>query len=167
MSTWTNDDGLPIEYGTAQATVSTGGHVDKSGESVKLVAEFDLATLADASATVGFVDEHEIPEGAIIRSVTTTVLTAATSGGSAVLDIGVIDASADASGTDDDDGFDAAIAVAALTPAGTAIAGNGALVGTVLDASYHLAASYDTAAFTAGRVEVIVEYTPTLNRENQ
>jgi hypothetical protein len=166
MTTWTNSDGLPIEFGTTQAGASTGGHVMKAGDAVELVVDIDLTTLADASATVGFVDEHELPEGAIIRSAKMIVLTAA-AGATAVLDVGVIDASADSSGTSDDDGLDAAVAVAALTPAGTEITCDGALINTVLDAHYKIAASYDTAAFTAGKVRLIVEYTPTLNRENQ
>ena len=167
MGTWTNDDGLPIEFDNTKSQSSTGGHVTGALGRQRLEVDITLADLADASAVVGFVDTHEIPEGAIIHSVTTTVLVAAASGGAAVLDIGVIDASADSSGTSDDDGFDAAIALAALTPAGAAVVGDGALVGTVLDAHYRVAASYDTAAYTAGKVQVAIEYTPTLNRDAQ
>lgn len=166
MATWTNNDGLPIEFGTTKSTSSTGGEPDQSGDRRKMTLDIDLTTLVDASALVGFVDSHELPEGAIIHAATLTVLEAA-AGATAVLDIGVIDASADATGTDDDDGFAAAVAVASLTPAGAEIAGAGALVNTVLDASYRVAASYDTAAFTAGKVRLLIEYTPTLNREAQ
>ena len=167
MGTWTNNDGLNIEFDRTKTESAKGGEAPSFGNRRKLVVDIALADLADASATVGFVDEYELPEGAIIHAANITVLTAATSGGSAVLDLGVIDASSDSSGTDDDDGFDAAVALAALTPAGTVITGDGALVGTVLDASYRVAASYDTAAFTGGEIRLEIEYEPTLNREGQ
>jgi hypothetical protein len=166
MGTWTNNDGLNIEFDRTKTESAKGGEAPSFGNRRKLVVDITLADLTDASATVGFVDEYELPEGAIIHSANITVLTAA-AGATAVLDLGVIDASANSSGTDDDDGFDAAVATASLTPAGTVITGDGALVGTVLDADYRVAASYDTAAFTAGEVRLEIEYEPTLNRESQ
>lgn len=165
MGTWTNSDGLTILFGTTQATKSQGGHVDKSGPSVFLVADITLADLTDASAAVGSgLDSHEIPKGAMIRSFTTEVLVAAV-GVSATLDLGIIKAGT--AGTDDPDGFDVDIATATLTPAGASVTGDGDLVNTVLDAHYHLAASFETAAFTAGKVRVTVEYAVTSNREDQ
>ena len=165
MATWTNNDGLPIEFGITRASPGTGGEPDQAGESRKLIIDFDLADLGDANAAIGFVDKHELPEGAIIHRVRTIVLEDA-DGTNATLDIGVIKQGTE--GTDDPDGFDEDIPETTLDNGkGTTVECDGALIGTALDANYYFSASYETAAFTAGRVRVIIEYTPTLNRYAQ
>jgi hypothetical protein len=63
--------------------------------------------------------------------------------------------------TKDDNGIDAAIAVAALTD-NASIACNGALVGTTVTDSNGLpmpvSYGYNTAAFTAGVAELVIKY---------
>ena len=165
MATWTNNDGLKVLFGTTQGQSEPGGEPVQAGATRKLVVDVDLTQLADANAAYAQPFTTELGDGWIINSVTATVLTAATSGGSAVLDLGVIKAGT--AGTDDDDGFDAAVALTAIDTIGEVVNCDGALVNTELDADYHFAASYDTAAFTAGLIRVVIEYTPTENREDQ
>lgn len=151
---YTNADGLyTITHGD-QGTVKTQGATDR-GMRKQVVAHFDdLTALADAAWTPAANDPF-IPAGAIILKSTLVVETAGTSGGSAVLDVGLYQADGTVI---DDDGLDSAIAVASLT-GDAVIDGNGADVGTrVASNNAYVGATYDTAAFTAGAVKVVVEY---------
>lgn len=151
---YTNADGQYILTGSDQGAVKRNGST-AVGVRKTLVVEFnDLTTLADASWTPTANDAF-IPSGAIILKSTLVVDTAATSGGLAVLDVGLYQADGTVI---DDDGLDAAIAVASLT-ADTVVDGDGADVGTRVGANdAYVGATYDTAAFTAGAIKVIVEY---------
>lgn len=163
MAEWINDDGLRVTFG--QANVAEGrSSAANAGSTVKKAFEIDLVDAGTAAAVIGEYDEAAIPEGALITGATITVLTAATSGGAAALNVGLT--LKDATGGDAD-GIDAAVALAALTPAGAQVACNGALINTVLAGDRYLSFDYDTAAYTAGRIRVEIEYRPTLNREDQ
>jgi len=117
----------------------------------------------------GNLDERgvKLPSGAVIESAILYVDTAFTSGGSATLDIGTfrVDATTDTGGADDN-GLVAARAVGSLT-AGSRFVGTGAQVGTKLDVTapsgrdddgLFVAATYNTAAFTAGSGRLVITY---------
>ena len=154
MPTWTNEDGLlvrfPLDNGATEVTDGS-----TSVTPVKFVQKvLDATTLADADTAAVAGDRPYIPAGAVIRNAIFVVDTAFTSGGSAVLDIGLKQA---AGTTIDDDGIDAAIAVAGLT-LGAGFESDGALVGTKLVNDSYVTFTYDTAAFTAGAGTLVIEY---------
>lgn len=151
---YTNADGLYVlTFGGQGETINNGSTA--VGVRKALVVEFpDLTALADSSWTPTANDAF-IPAGAIILKSTLVVDTTATSGGAAVLDVGLYEADGSVI---DDDGLDAALTVASLT-GDTVIDNDGADVGTkVGSANAYVGATYDTAAFTAGAVTVVVEY---------
>jgi len=158
---WTNQDGLVVGFGphTADEGVSTQGSV--KGNIQQVVLKIKGTELVDAGAPNAqyLASSVVIPVDAYLVSARLFVTTAFTSGGSAVLDIGVYDVDADA--IEDDDGIDSAIAVATLVD-NFDVACDGALVGSVLAQNSKIYASYDTAAFTAGEATLVVEYIPKL-----
>lgn len=157
---WYNSDGILVKYGTEEATPSTAGHYVTTGP--QRMAEFDvtLTGLADAAAIAD--DYIVLPEGALIEKIDVVVKTAATSGGSAVLDVGIIDL--DRSSNGDDDALIAALALTSIDAIGDVVeliqggTSHGASVGTVLTGPVLVTASYDTAAFTAGVVSIRIFY---------
>lgn len=151
---WTNEDGLLVRFGTEKGAVRNDGvqHVVKE---VFIYNVADATALADTDTAAPTADEAYLPAGTIILNAYFVVDTAFTSGGSAVLDIGL----KEADGTNiDDDGIDAAVAVASLTE-NAGIQSDGALVGTKLANDSYFMFTYDTAAFTAGAGRLVVEYT--------
>lgn len=157
---WTNNDGLLVKFGTEEATRGAGGHVKSVGPLDVVEVEFLLTGLG-VSASI--VDQHVvIPSGSRIEKVEVVAETAATSGGSAALNVGLI--RLDRSTELDYDGLVAALALASIDAEGdvvTLIQGGtsrGALVGTTLANAGVLTADYDTAAFTAGKVVVRVHF---------
>jgi hypothetical protein len=157
---WSNSDGLAVHFGTRDVTTTGSHRIADNGATEKLYMYITGTDLADAvSATSDqIVYGPVIPNGATILSATLKVNTAFTSGGSAVLDLGLYDKDGSIV---DDDGIDAAIAVASLT-LGAEIAADGADINTVVATTggVKLGASYDTAAFTAGEAILEVEYAP-------
>ena len=129
-SKWTNSDGLVVHFGTRDVTTTGGFRVADNGATEKVYMTIKGTDLADAVAATDdqIIYGPVIPNGATILSATLKVDTAFTSGGSAVLDLGLYDKD----GTIvDDDGIDAAVAVASLT-LGAEIACDGADVNTVV-----------------------------------
>lgn len=165
MGTWLNNDGLYIEFGTDESTVTAAGEYRMEGPYRITEVEIPLASLS-TSANYFPSDTTTLPNGARIAKVMLYVETAATSGGSATLDVGLIDQ--DRSTALDDDGLIAALALAEIDTAGSVItfvpadstpaseAGAGALIGTTLSNTGLFVASANTAVFTAGRVIVQV-----------
>lgn len=151
MSTWTNDDGLPVRFGLDQgkregrAGVTTG-----AGRERELVMEIELTGAArtifpsdtDNDGTVdGFTGlATPLPSGAkVVRQEVVNVVTPA---GGTNYAIGTYQAD----GTvDDADGI--------RTTAGA----DGAQVGVALSADRHVTA-VTTGTYTAGKVKVIVTY---------
>ncbi len=157
---WENADGLAVGFGTRTVTQNSGSKTGTPGAVEEVVLNISDATLL--SDTVSSTDDAivqgvVIPADSLLLSAELFVTTAFTSGGSAVLDIGVYQTD----GTIvDDDGVDAAIAVASLVDNFVVSPCDGALVGTVLANDSKIAASYDTAAFTAGAAKLVVRYIP-------
>lgn len=152
---WENADGLDVKFGTERATVRVDGI--KNAEDHRVVVNLPDATALATTDTAAVSEPTEafIPSGAIITAAYIVVDTAFTSGGSATLDIGT----KQKAGTNiDDDGIDAAVAVAALA-ANAVIECDGALVPGQTTADSYIMFTYNTAAFTAGAARVIIEYT--------
>ena len=166
MTTWTNEDGLVVRF---QGDLAAPSKVTKEAAGTeRIIARLTDATQLEvnstdpltAGSTAYFHDEMapSIPAGAYITNAYLVVDTAFTSGGSAVLDVGLMQAD----GTIIDvNGLDDGIAVASLT-ANTVINMDGASVAGTVKSSPTLASfvcfSYETAAFTAGACHVVVEY---------
>ena len=159
MGTWYNNDGLYIKYGTSEAEHGKGGAfaADVAGQHV---VELDI-TLTNLTTSPAILDDNVfLPKGYTITKVETVATVAATSGGAAALNIGLI--RKDRSTAIDADGIVAALALTAIDAVGETTVltkgstGAGALVGTVTSADYpsYITADYDTAAYTAGVVKV-------------
>lgn len=156
--TWTNSDGLLVKFNSTAGTVGTGGEYEMDGPLRVTEVKISLTGLATSAAVL---DQHVIiPSGARIERIELINETAATSGGSAALNVGLqrLDRSTEL----DYDGLVAAAALStfnsageynSITPGGTAA---GALMGTTLSYPGVITADYDTAAFTAGKVIVRV-----------
>lgn len=159
MGVWVNNDGLRIKLGTSEAAVTRGGEVNVLGEKRVFEVRFALTPLATTEAVQAY--GVYVPAGFYVEEVEVEVNVAATSGGSATLDIGLI--RQDLSTTYDDDGLVAAAALSTINTAGkrlNLIAGStaaGALIGTTLANTGVITASYNTAAFTAGEVTLRVK----------
>ena len=164
MGTWTNNDGLYIRYGTDEATAGAAGHFASPDKGNVTVVEARIAAMtALTDSTQNIIDQFTvIPKNARIEYVEVFTTTAVTSGGSAVLDLGLI--RLDRSTELDYDGLLADAPIADYNVAGETkryqigVTGVGALVGTVLANPGYLVATYDTAAFTAGAVTIRIGY---------
>jgi hypothetical protein len=158
-----DNDGLLRKYGTESAEPVAGGEYCTYGPLHEIEIKIDLTDLGSSSAIVDGVDNIFFPKNARIEEVEIVVHTAATSAGSATLDIGLVKAS-DRSTAIDADGLVAAMAKTALDAAGEKTVlrvggtGAGALIGTTNSNIGHFVANYGTAAFTAGVIYVRVKY---------
>lgn len=154
MAIWSNDDGLEVRFGLDRTTEQPSGRT--AGEEKVLTWKLaDATALGDTDTAAVAGDEAYVPAGAIIKDAYFVVDTAFTSGGSAVLDLGL----KQAAGTNiDDDGIDAAIALTAIDADDDVIVCDGALIGTRLANDSYVMATYDTAAFTAGAGKLVIKY---------
>lgn len=160
MGTWLNDDGLYLKFGTAKTDVEVGGEYRTYGELREIEVTIDLTDLTSSAAIIS--DTTFFPNGARIEEVEIVTQTAATSAGSATLDIGLIQT--DRSTAIDADGLIAALAKTAVDAAGeknvvrVGSTGAGALLGTTTSKVGYITANYGTAAFTAGVIRVRIRY---------
>ena len=155
---WVNGDGLEVRFGSEKATKRKGGETNAAGDS----HEVRLAiTATDIPTTDAPVDKKVlIPSGAYIEPATFVVSASFTSTGT--LDIGLMTDDNDGTySTKDDDGIDAALAVATLIT-DASIACNGALIGTTVSSTAGLpmpiSYGYNTAVFQAGAGELVIKY---------
>lgn len=160
MGTWHNGDGLYIKYGQDEITVTDTGEFNTSGRDHEIESVITLTGLGTAAAIQN--DTVVVPSGARISRVIVENEVAATSGGSAVLNVGLIDQ--DRATELDYDGLVAALALASFNTVGEQVelvvgsTGAGALIGTTLTNAGLITADYDTAAFTAGKVRIRIFY---------
>ena len=152
-----NDDGLKERYGPRASTEgeTAARKVSSSSLEQEIRLEITGENLGDTLTTSDVNSAVMIPAQSLIKTAYLVVDEAFTSGGSAVLDLGTYTA---AGAAIDDDGIDAALAVAALVDNYVVDPCDGALVGTVVTADSYLGATYDTAAFTAGHATLVVTY---------
>jgi hypothetical protein len=161
-ATWTNSDGLVVGFGTHSVDNNVPAE-DAGNGSVKVAKLLITGTSLEDTVTVTSLPPQAIrlKRGARITRAFLQVVTAFTSGGSATLDIGTFATDATA---DDADGIDAAVALTAIDAIGEMVTCDGALVGGAVAAGATansdvvIAASYNTAAFTAGTAILTVEY---------
>lgn len=160
---WNDNDGLYRKYGVEKTTPEAAGEYKTFGPLREIEVRIDLTGLNTSTQTI-LSDTVFFPKMRI-EEVVIEVQTAATSGGSATLDVGLI-SSADRSTEIDYDGFIAAEVLTAINTAGkriTYINGTskaGALIGTTTSTVGHLVAKAGTAVFTAGVVYVRIKYRP-------
>lgn len=154
---WYNSDGLYIKFGTNEGQTGLGGELEDGDYGVPHFVEFTVSLASTAGQLAAFGTDTilsytcVIPNGARVTKSEIYVETAATSGGSAVLNYGLM--RTDTTTAYDIDGFDASVAVASLT-AGATIAGDGALINTTLANDGLFSATVGTANFTAGKVKL-------------
>lgn len=161
MTAWVNSDGLVVLFGVDEATEAKAGEYPSAGVTRTVQVQIpDLTTLGTASTLLD--DFVSIPDNARIVKVTVITDTAVTSGGSAVLNLGLL--KLDRSTAIDADGLIAALPIASFNAVGETVvltAGvtyGGALLGTTITDAGLLYADYDTAAFTAGAIRVNIEF---------
>lgn len=158
--TYLNNDGLYIKTGTDKAIAHTAGEYRYDGPLHVIEGKITLASLGTARSILD--DVTAVPSGSRIEEVEIVNETAATSGGSATLNLGLV--RTDRTTTYDDDGFVAALALASFDAAGektvlrVGSTGAGAFLGTSLVNAGLLCADYDTAAFTAGVLKFRIYY---------
>lgn len=164
--TWTNPDGLVVGFGTHTTdNIVPGVTTDKGGFKIAKML-IDATTLEDVGSVTAasfFPQSIRIKRGAIIKRATLEAQVAAVSAGGGTLTVGTYKAQTPAT-VDDQDGIDATVAVAALNAIGKIVICDGALVngtvaaGATADADVEIVATRATAAFTAGKFLLTVEY---------
>jgi len=153
---WSNADGLTVGFGRRTVEVNSGQQVVTAGASQQIVVKISGPTIPDSDVSAQLLHAATIPADSLLLRADLFVTTAF-AGASAVLDIGIYNASTGA--TVDDDGIDAAIATATLVDNFDVVC-DGALIGTVLAQDSKVGVSYDTAAFTAGEATLVIQYIP-------
>lgn len=155
-----DNSGLYIKIGAETTTPKVAGEPKTFGELREIDCVINLAAL---TTTLSIIDDtNPMPTGMRIQEVEVMVDTAATSGGAATLDIGLI--RTDRTTVTDATAFVAAMPLATITPAGKKIVLNvgstnvGTSVGTTTSTVNHIAARANTAVFTAGVVRVRIRY---------
>ena len=164
-ATWTNSDGLVVGFGTH--SVDNDVSAVRGGTEKTLEVEYDLVDLADTFAATNVKPQDVIiPRGSVFVEGYLTTLVAATSGGAGTLDIGTWGVNASTPVVDDADGLVADVTIAEMTSIGEVHVLDGALIatagttaaGAISDSDVVIAPSYETAAFTAGRVRLTLKY---------
>lgn len=151
---WVNSDGLAVGFGTRTPEVNAGAKVNLGGKRQQVIVKIVGASVPDSDVAAQLYNAVEIPANALLESAKLFVTTAFV-GATAVLDIGVYNASTGAAVNDA--GIDAAVATATLVD-NAVVACDGALIGTVLAQRSKIGVSYDTAPFTDGEATLVVEY---------
>lgn len=174
---WLNKDGLFLQFGTDKTTAETAGEFASPGFPQRIVEfSLDLTTLATATASI--LSNNLIfpapPSGQmVIDKVELFVETAATSGGSATLKVGLIQMDRATVPTNYDHAFINGEVLTAMQTAGdtqvyvgadSVPAGSthgGTLIGSQpanATGPYYITAQAGTAVFTAGKVRVKIYY---------
>lgn len=156
---WTDPDGLVHKFGTEQAKGSQVGSPRSAGMFKHIHAILEVSRMDLSGGLIGGAPIAVIPAGSYITRAF-LIITEAFTGASGTLDLGLAIADGTYTGGDED-GIDAAIAVATLLQ-GTVIACDGAMVGAGADkdttVDLYLSYDIDTTDFTAGKAELFVEY---------
>lgn len=159
-STWTNDDGLVVGFGTRTSSNDQGGNVRTSGLEEEYVIEVLDGTAIGATDTAAVTggDYADIPANSVITAAYFQVDTAFTSAGAATLDIGLKQRDGTEVGGSDDV-IDAAIALTAIDAAGETVACDGSYIGASVGANPVVPKfTYGTATFTAGAGKLVIKY---------
>lgn len=162
---WMDNTGLYQKYGLEQVTSQVAGEFKNSTNQRLIELKLDLTTLTSTAGTIiSGTDSVFFPAGFKIDKIEVQNETAATSGGLATLNLGLV-RSSDRTTEIDFDGFLATAPLADFDTAGETkvysqgVTGAGALMGTTVGSNPgHLVANYGTAAFTAGVVIIRIYY---------
>lgn len=161
MGTWTNNDGLYIKYGVTAGETTRGGELKTYGDLREIEFELQLEDVPAVSAPLILGDNVFIPDNAQIDEVEITV-EEVTAGTNANLDLGLVKqdrtTAIDLNGliAAGDGWHEAAIGTKLLYQVGTTEAG--AILGTIITDPGLICANYDTAAFTAGVLRIIIRW---------
>ncbi len=163
MGSYLNSDNLFVKIGTTKATPNIAGEYKTYGDRRFIEAKIDLTTLTTSNVIQS--DQLVFPTGARVEAVTITTLTAAATGTSALLNVGLIRTS-DRSTLVAADSFLAAATTANMTLGnevrqvkGGATAGTAVGTGAQATANpAHICAATTTGTFTAGLINVRIEY---------
>lgn len=162
-ATWTNNDGLVVGFGQRDSLNDNGATVRTQGNVEVLSMVFDLVnSLPAAAGTAPSSKSIPIPANSFIHSATLRVITAATSAGATTLSLGLKNS---AGTVIDADGIDATIAKTAIDAIGDTVQCDGALVNglvTVGTADAYISSVVATGPYTAGEVELTIEYSKPL-----
>lgn len=153
MGEWINNDGLKIRFGTDEAKDAILGERVNYGSHRLVEGTVNWDDLEAPGTVTLLSDTFNIPSGARIEKAEIYVEDAFAGGGT--LDLGLV--RDDYTTELDYDGFDAAVATAALT-AGATIACDGALIDTDLANSGKVTARVNTTAFSAGKLKFRVSF---------
>lgn len=156
---WFNQDGLLVKFGREAGVAGIAGEFEdlEFGQHV-LEINLDLTKLASTAAILD--DNINIPSDYTIMQVDVIATTAATSGGSATLNVGLIQR--DRSTNISDTALVSALALTAIDSAGetnkltVGSTGAGGSIGATPGYKAYVTAKYGTAAFTAGVVKIRV-----------
>ena len=168
-ATWSNKDGLVVGFGPHSDDSEVAAVVSSANGRVVVQREIVGANLVDTYAIAQFMpQEHVIPRGSVIVRATVQVLVAFSTASSPTLDIGLFTKGLATDVTDGADKLVADMTAAELTSIGEVHildgAGIGAsgqtAVGAVGLGDCVIAPSYETAAFTTGKLILSVEYIP-------
>jgi hypothetical protein len=164
---WLNNDGLLIKFGTSEAKQGALGTVAGFGEGANVgdlqAIEIRIPDMTLITTTAQPIDDnYYLPKGARIEKVETIADTAATSGGSATLTVGLM--KSDRSTLIDATGVLSAAPLADHNTLGTlkqyqvGTAGAGSQIGTASATTFPalITAKYTTAVYTGGALTIRV-----------
>lgn len=152
---WKNADGLYLEFGTTKPVVDVAGEYKTYGDFREINIRLDLTTLTSTPAIIS--QNLRFPTGMRIARIDVISDVAATGTG-ATLDLGL--QAEDRSTEIDYNGLLAAVALTAFDAVGetnsytAGVSGAGALMGTSTTSIGYLTANYNTAAYTAGALDI-------------
>lgn len=158
---WFNSDGLYVKFGVNEGAVGHAGEYKGYGPTRTCELSIPVINATTLTTTSTIQDYNTwVPKGAFIEKVVVEVITAL-AGASSTLTVGLV------SNVDNTTSLGTLVNAAALATlnaagdqlvltTGSTAAGN--LIGTVLVQDGMYAANWGTAAFTAGAIEIRVDY---------
>lgn len=163
-ATWTNSDGLVVGFGT-HSSDNTVSAVTEDSAVKTLVVQITGTELVDTFAATNIKPQDAtIKRGSVIRAATLLVTEAFTSGGAATLDIGTWSKGKATEVVDVAAGILSGAAITTIDAIGEVSRCGGTLVastiscGATSDSDVVIAPSWGTAAFTAGKATLTIEY---------
>jgi len=168
-ATWSNKDGLVVGFGTHSDDSEVAAVVSSANGRVVVQREIVGVNLSDTYSASNFIpQEHVIPRGSVIIRGTVQVLVAFSTGSSPTLDIGLFTKGLATDVVDVADGLVADMSAAELTSIGEVHILDGAQIATAGQTAVGytglgdcvIAPSYETAAFTTGKLLLTLEYIP-------
>jgi len=160
MAEWINSDGLRVRFGVEEGFVTRGGELTEAGHQLTWELTLSLTDFLTGSALVPRTTGIVFPAGVFIDEVSVENEVAAV-GTNATLNLGLV--RTDTTTVYDVDAFLSAAPRTDWDVAGETkvyspgITGVGSSVGTVLPYPGVLVGDWDTAAFTAGKIRVIIK----------